>query len=580
MISVHGSRIRLNLGYEGRLQVLSLRHITRLAPIGDTQCPRRISDPPWNLVKENLEALRSSRRSCRQLWSLLHESGEELNLQEFVGLLHGREDHEAIAAAWLELVNDVTMFRIKQNRVSARPINDIRRLQKERRRRKAGERLEKAWMHLLTAPSSANLEKNTSPVLLERLNSLREIASGQIGLESLAPELRKSLTRAGVAIKREELRHLLYKCGCWNIHQLPSLEGSSWSRGVSKDVFLECQAILKQCDSECDSDASRLDMTSQRCFTIDDADTCEIDDAIGLEVRTGRCQRIWIHIADPGRLVPAGSLLDLEAQHRASSLYLTTGSLPMFPEELGAGPFSLRAGYRSAAWSTWVELDDDGDIASFGIVRTWICPAYRLSYEDADELIELAPSEDRDLAELDQLLARRRRWRQLQGGLLMELPEGRFRQRDGNLEVVVMEPGAARKLVAEAMILAGAAAARFGSQEGLALPYRGQPKADLPAVSELRCLPSGAVRFAAIRKCLSRGVTGPAPMAHFSLGLSAYAQVTSPIRRYSDLLAQRQIAARLEGTSELNPYELQQQIDAISGSLREVIAITREDQRH
>ena len=66
-------------------------------------------------------------------------------------------------------------------------------------------------------------------------------------------------------------------------------------------------------------------MTSQRCVTIDDADTYEIDDAIGLETRADGCQRIWIHIADPGRLVLVGSLLDLEAQRRASSLYLTTG---------------------------------------------------------------------------------------------------------------------------------------------------------------------------------------------------------------------------------------------------------------
>ncbi|GCE65463.1 hypothetical protein OMCYN_01401 [cyanobiont of Ornithocercus magnificus] len=558
---------------------MPLRQITRLASVNNAQCPRRISDPPWNLVRENLELLHSSHKSRKQLWSLLCESGEELDLQTFVGLLYGREDHDVIAAAWLELVNKPTMFRIRQDRVSARPLNDLRRLQKERRRRKASERLEKAWMHLLTAPSTRT-ESSTNPVLLERLDKLREIASGQAGPESLAPELCKSLMRAGIAVERNELRQFLHRCGCWGVHQLPSLEGSSWSQGFGEDILLECRTILEQCDSEHDSDKSRLDMTSQRCVTIDDADTYEIDDAIGLETRADGCQRIWIHIADPGRLVLVGSLLDLEAQRRASSLYLTTGSLPMFPEELSSGPFSLRAGRRSAAWSTWVELDSEGDIADFGILRTWVCPTYRLSYDDADELIELAPPEDKDLAELDQLLAQRRQWRQQHGGLLMELPEGRLRQHDGSLEVVITEPGASRRLVAEAMILAGAIAARFGYQEGLALPYRGQPKAELPTTSELQCLPRGAVRFAAIRRCLSRGVTGPVPMMHFSLGLSAYAQVTSPIRRYSDLMAQRQIAARLEGEPELDPHELQQQIDTINLSLREGIAITREDQRH
>ena len=63
----------------------------------------------------------------------------------------------------------------------------------------------------------------------------------------------------------------------------------------------------------------------------------------------------------------------------------------MFPSELSTGPFSLLAGQRNPAWSTWVELDDHGDIANYGIQRSWVKPRYRLTYEDADELIDFAP---------------------------------------------------------------------------------------------------------------------------------------------------------------------------------------------
>ena len=63
----------------------------------------------------------------------------------------------------------------------------------------------------------------------------------------------------------------------------------------------------------------------------------------------------------------------------------------MFPEVLSNGPFSLRQRQRSAAWSLWVELSDDGAVAASGIQRSWVKPAYRLSYGDADELIDLAP---------------------------------------------------------------------------------------------------------------------------------------------------------------------------------------------
>ena len=84
----------------------------------------------------------------------------------------------------------------------------------------------------------------------------------------------------------------------------------------------------------------------------------------------------------------------------------------MFPEVLSTGPFSLRAGHKSAAWSTWVELNEEGAIAAYGITRSWVKPAYKLSYDDADDLIDLAPPEEADLADLDQLLRRRKLWRE------------------------------------------------------------------------------------------------------------------------------------------------------------------------
>ncbi|MFM2158237.1 MAG: hypothetical protein RLZZ124_711, partial [Cyanobacteriota bacterium] len=302
---------------------------------------------------------------------------------------------------------------------------------------------------------------------------------------------------------------------------------------------------------------------------------------LALERRADGGLRIWIHVADPGRLIEAGTPLDLEARRRGSSLYLAGGNLPMFPEGLSNGPFSLRQGRRSAAVSLWVELADDGDIAAWGIQRSWIRPAYRLTYGDADELIDLAPPEDPDLADLDRLLQRRRQWRVQRGALLMDLPEGRIRSREGEAVLEITEPSPSRSLVAEAMILAGAVAARFGIEHGLALPYRSQLPAELPAPQELQALPDGAVRFAAIKRCLSRGLMGTSPAPHFSLGLPAYVQATSPIRRYGDLVVQRQILAVLEGcTPPLSIDQLQEQLDQFDAAVREGIGIAREDQRH
>ena len=130
------------------------------------------------------------------------------------------------------------------------------------------------------------------------------------------------------------------------------------------------------------------------------------------------------------------------------------------------------------------------------------------------------------------------------------------------------------------MILAGTLAARFGVEHELALPYRSQLPAELPPPQELAALPDGAVRFASIKRCLSRGLMGNRPAPHFSLGLPAYAQATSPIRRYGDLVVQRQIAAVLTGDVPLSDDGLLELLEQFEAAVREGIGIAREDQRH
>jgi exoribonuclease-2 len=181
---------------------------------------------------------------------------------------------------------------------------------------------------------------------------------------------------------------------------------------------------------------------------------------------------------------------------------------------------------------------------------------------------------------MEQILQSRRRWRLQQGALQMDLAEGRVRSRDGHACVEITETGPARSLVAEAMILAGAVAAQLGVDHGLALPYRSQLPAELPPRAALEALPEGPVRFAAIKRCLSRGLMGTEPAHHFSLGLPAYVQATSPIRRYGDLVVQRQLAAWQRGEPTLSKDELAPLLEQFDTAVREGVAISREDGRH
>ena len=580
MLAVQGSKRRLSVGFRAKEQVVPARTIDLIHPQpGDVDPSSRLGVFPWTFDEEDLVQASPNCRDWGEAWVLILESGETIDLAGFAELACGTDAAISKAACWLALNRDQDFFRLKQGVIQARPASEIRSRRAERRMQIKAEQQSKRWIQVL---------KTRQPVVFNTLDPLHQtwikcmqelVGEGVEGVQ-LDDQLLQSLQTARVDASPKDLRHLLIQLGQWDEHQPASMTGTPWSHGFTEALLLDASQLVDNSEGMLPGDEHRHDLTAQACVTIDDAETSDIDDAIALERRQDGSERLWIHIADPGRLIPEGSPLDLEARRRGSSLYLSRGNLPMFPLELSTGPFSLRTGRRNAAWSTWVDLDQHGDISDFGILRSWVTPRYRLTYEDADELIDFAPPEEADLSDLHQLLERRRRWRTDQGALQMDLPEGRIRCRDGELSVQVTEPGASRTMVAEAMILAGAVAARFGSTHNLALPYRSQLPADLPSANELEQLPDGAVRFAAIKRCLSRGLLGTQPSPHFSLGLNAYAQATSPIRRYGDLVVQRQIAAVINAETPLSEESMQELIDNFDSAVREGLTISREDQRH
>jgi exoribonuclease-2 len=575
----HGSKLDLSVGFQDRHQSLPRRTASLLAPLpGTADPPAHLGLPPWSFTSQELAAALPHRRDFAAAWLLLVDDGQSWSFHDWVELVCSRCDPIVLAACWLWLQGPQLLFRLRQQGITARPADDLRQLRRDLHRQALEQRSEQLWHEALGRRKP--LERSMlGPAQQRELHQLLAIAAGQEATD-LPPGLRRALQAAHCAADSGAIRHLLVDLGQWDPHHLPSLHATTWETGFSAELEAEAQRLIDRAAGPCPGDGDRLDLTALHCVTIDDADTRDIDDAIGLERGPDGVLRLWIHIADPGRLVELDSPLDLEARRRGSSLYLASGTLPMFPEALATGPLSLFAGRRNAAWSLGLELDGEGAITATRLVRSWVRPTYRLSYADADELIDLAPPEDPDLAELHRLLERRRRWRLARGAIQMDQPEGRIRVRDGEPELEITEPSPSRLMVAEAMILAGAAVAAHGQEHHLALPYRSQLPAELPRASELDLLPAGPVRHAAIKRCLSRGHTGAVPSAHFSLGLPAYVQATSPIRRYGDLVAQRQLLAVQEGRSPLDAEALQGLLDQLEDPIRQGLQISREDQRH
>ena len=128
------------------------------------------------------------------------------------------------------------------------------------------------------------------------------------------------------------------------------------------------------------------------------------------------------------------------------------------------------------------------------------------------------------------------------------------------------------------MILANYAIAKFAHENCIMVPYRTQAKSHVPSDVELNCYDDIDIKNSIIRRSLHKAQISLRASPHFSLGLSEYLQVTSPIRRYMDILIHRQITSFLQGSDQLPESELTEDIKLIQTKVREATDLTREDQ--
>jgi exoribonuclease-2 len=231
----------------------------------------------------------------------------------------------------------------------------------------------------------------------------------------------------------------------------------------------------------------------------------------------------------------------------------------MLPAVIGAQRASLQVGQARPTVCTTVWLDAEGEVVRRQLSRRWVAVTRRLDYEQADRLISDGgePDGERAAAATLRLLARAagklRARRVADGALLLQRPEWKIRVEDDGQRVVarpIAHDSASRQLVAEMMILANRLGAQMASEARLPVIYRVQAA---PAEPLPRLEPGDPAAFAKLRGLLSPAQLSLNPGAHFGLGLPAYTQVTSPLRRYGDLVQQRQLTAHLAG--EAPPYD-------------------------
>ena len=479
--------------------------------------------------------------SLEVAWEFLSEEAEPATPLNLAELLFSEQQPVTCYAAYYLLSRDKIYFKKKGDHYEPRSASQVEEIKHQLEVQEQKEQEKQQFIaHLQQAIAGEKVEWSDGDRI--KLETISKIVLFPDQSHRPAQDL---LALVGKSSDAQRVFDLLVQIGWWSEHENLFLLRGSYPLQFSQRILTVAQERLENPPPDSDE---RLDLTHLKTYTIDDESTREIDDGLSIESLAEGQTRIWIHIADPTRLVSSGDELDQEARRRSTSLYLPTGMISMFPPELATGPMSLVQGETCAALSFGVVLDETGAIADCQIKSTLVKPTYRLTYDDVDEMLQLGVTDEPEIIELAEWAETRRAYRKAQGSIEILMPESSIKVNNKeDVTIELLDSSVSRQLVAEMMILAGEITGRYASEHNLPLPFRGQPQPELPPEEELMVLPPGPVRYCAIRRCMPRSEMGTNPMRHASLGLDSYIQVTSPIRRYTDLVAHFQLKAHLRG---------------------------------
>ena len=316
---------------------------------------------------------------------------------------------------------------------------------------------------------------------------------------------------------------------------------------------------------------NREDWSRQFTLAIDDDETMEVDDALTVSEDTGHL-KVGIHIADVSAFVNKGDALDREAFRRSATVYLPNISVMMFPPRLSTDLASLVSGTNRPAFSVEARFNPASELVDFRVFRSTVKVTDRLSYQSADR--RLAEG-DATLVRLHRIANQLHENRSEQGAQIHRRPEIKIKVSDGDISVRRVEVDTpARLIVSEMMILANRLAADSAATTGVPVIFRTQEPPDSPP-TDIEGLPE-VIQFELLRRSFKRSRLSLSPGAHSGLGLGAYSQMSSPIRRYADLVTQRQFVAALEGNPF--PYDREELLGIITSAEAAELDIRRLEQ--
>lgn len=355
--------------------------------------------------------------------------------------------------------------------------------------------------------------------------------------------------------------------------------------------------------------AKREDFRNVTTFTIDPRDAKDFDDALSIRQLANGNWEVGVHIADVTHYVRPGSVIDKEAQKRATSVYLVDRTIPMLPERLSNGICSLRPEEEKLTFSAIFELDSKANVVNSRIGRTAIRSDRRFTYEEAQEIIERVDAGEkveetdaegrrnfpREICVLNELARQLRRRRYDAGALEFDRAEVRFEidETGKPVSVYFKESKDANKLIEEFMLLANLTVAEsigkvakgkkaksfvyrihenpnpekignlalIASRFGYKVATEGRAKEINKSVNRLLKDVKGKgeenmLSILAIRS-MAKAVYTTDNVGHYGLAMDYYTHFTSPIRRYPDMMVHRLLAKYADGGRSVDKLKLE-----------------------
>ena len=315
-------------------------------------------------------------------------------------------------------------------------------------------------------------------------------------------------------------------------------------------------------------EVTRKDLTHLKSFAIDNVDSSEADDAISLDGET-----VWIHIADVASKVDRNTELDKYAQKRASNLYLPDQTIHMLPTNLSS-LCSLGESEKSSALSIGFRMIDC-EISDIKIFQSEI-KVLKMSYEEADQALK----EDQALSKLKSLAKSHKAFRNNNGAIKLDLPNVDVKLKNNKVFIKVQTESESRQLVAEMMVIAGRVIAQYATENNISMPFLTQEVGSFSEdIIQNKENLTATQAFQATR-CFKQSKITPKASLHAGLGLSCYLRVTSPIRRYLDLLVQQQLVRFINNQTTLDDAQIKQRITQFNTVISRVNKATRQSIEH